>query len=178
MLSEFEPLNFPPEPAITLREAEEADLPSIVEIYNASIPSRASNADLRLVTVESRREWFHAHSPDRRPLWVATQEEAVVAWVGLMDFLPRYAYHITAEASVYVSTSHQQKGLGRWMLKRLLEECPALGVENVISLVFAHNERSLKLHKGLGFEQWGVLPGVTKLDEARRDVVVLGRKTG
>lgn len=177
MLSDSEPLSFPTEPAIVLRNAVEADLPEIVEIYNASIPSRASNADLRLVTVESRRDWFHAHSPDRRPLWVATHDEVVIAWVGLMDFLPRYAYHITAEASVYVAATQQQKGLGKWMLQRLLDECPLLGVENVISLVFAHNERSLRLHLSLGFEQWGRLPGVTKLDEARRDVVVLGRKT-
>ena len=42
--------------AITIREAIEADLPAIVEIYNAAIASRVSTAQLRPVTVETQRE--------------------------------------------------------------------------------------------------------------------------
>ncbi|TWT78204.1 putative phosphinothricin acetyltransferase YwnH [Posidoniimonas polymericola] len=174
----MEAADFPPDPSISLREAAESDLPAIVEIYNAAIPSRTSNADLRLVTVESRRDWYHAHSAERRPLWVAERDGKVVAWVGLSDFLPRYAYHITAEASVYVDPSLQGQGVGPWMMQRLIDECPSLGVENIISLVFAHNKPSLKVHERLGFQRWGLLPGVTKLDDARGDVVVLGRKIG
>lgn len=168
---------FPDDPSVTLREAIVEDLPAIVAIYNAAIPSRTSNADLRLVTVESRVDWFHLHSPDKRPLWVAEHAGEVVGWVGLTDFLPRYAYHITAEASIYVRPDRQGRGIGAWLLRLMLEECPRLGVENVISLVFAHNASSLKVHERLGFERWGLLPGVTNLDDARRDVVVLGRKT-
>ena len=40
---------------MTLRDATEADLPAIVEIYNATIPGRMVTADLEPVTVESRR---------------------------------------------------------------------------------------------------------------------------
>lgn len=167
---------FPADPAVTVREAVEADLPAIVAIYNAMIPSRTANADLRLVTVESRLEWFHAHSSGLRPLWVAEKAGQVIAWVGLSDFLPRAAYHITAEVSIYVAADCQASGLGAWLLGLLLDDCPRLGVENVIALVFAHNEPSLKVHGRLGFERWGLLPGVTKLDDARRDVVVLGKK--
>lgn len=167
---------FEPDPAISVRDAVEADLPAIVAIYNQAIPGRAANADLRLVTVESRREWFHAHAPDRRPLWVACRGDEVVGWIGLLDFLPRYAYHVTAEVSVYVSPDHQGRGLGAWLLQRMLAACPRMGVENLISLVFAHNTPSLKAHQRAGFQRWGLLPGVANLDDVRRDVVVLGWK--
>lgn len=169
---------FPADPRVTVRDAALSDLPAIVAIYNAAIPSRTSNADLRLVTVESRQDWFHLHDADRRPLWVAETDGQVIAWVGLTDFLPRYAYHITAEASIYVDPDYHGRGIGAWLLERMLQACPALGVENVISLVFAHNEKSLRLHQRLGFERWGLLPGVTNLDGARRDVCLLGKKTG
>ena len=38
----------------TLRDATEADLPAIVEIYNATIAGRMVTADTSPVTVESR----------------------------------------------------------------------------------------------------------------------------
>jgi L-amino acid N-acyltransferase YncA len=50
----------------THREATRADLPSIVEIYNATIPSRMVTADLEPVSVESRVHWFEQHRPGFR----------------------------------------------------------------------------------------------------------------
>ena len=49
----------------SLRLAEPADLPAIVEIYNATIASRQVTADLEPVPVESRFEWFRAHQIGR-----------------------------------------------------------------------------------------------------------------
>ncbi len=64
-----------------MRLATEADLPTIVSIYNSTIPSRQSTADTVEVTVESRMEWFRQHIPDKRPLLVYEQDGKVVAWV-------------------------------------------------------------------------------------------------
>ncbi len=159
-----------------LRDAVRSDLPAIVEIYNASIASRSANAELRPVTIAQREPWFEAHTPDKHPLWVAIVDDQVVGWIGLSPFLPRAAYHITAELSVYVAPGKQGHGLGTWMLEKLLAECPRLGIENVVSLVFAHNYASLRMNEKAGFERWGYLPQVTELDTVRRDVVILGRK--
>ncbi len=54
---------------MTIRDATEADLPAIVEIYNAAIPSRRATADTEPVSIESRSGWFREHHPDHRPLW-------------------------------------------------------------------------------------------------------------
>jgi hypothetical protein len=56
---------------LQIRDAIEADLPAIVEIHNAAITTRVSTAQLEPVTIESRREWFRAHSPAQYPIWVA-----------------------------------------------------------------------------------------------------------
>ena len=53
-----------------LRPAADADLPAIVEIYNATIPSRMVTADLEPVTVEARLPWLAAHQSPARPIWV------------------------------------------------------------------------------------------------------------
>ena len=54
-----------------IRDALEADLPAIVEIYNEAIRGRISTAQLDEVSVEQRRPWFHAHLAKSYPLWVA-----------------------------------------------------------------------------------------------------------
>lgn len=43
---------------MTIRHATETDLPAIVAIYNAAIPSCMATADLEPVSVESRLPWF------------------------------------------------------------------------------------------------------------------------
>ena len=50
-----------------------ADLPRIVEIYNAAIPGRMATADTEPVTVAMREAWFREFDPARRPLWVHTE---------------------------------------------------------------------------------------------------------
>ena len=44
-----------------IRPANIADLPEIVAIYNATIPSRQVTSDLQPVTVDSRYEIGRAH---------------------------------------------------------------------------------------------------------------------
>jgi phosphinothricin acetyltransferase len=53
--------------SVNIRIARRDDLPRVVEIYNATIPSREVTADTQPVSVESRVPWFEAHQPDSRP---------------------------------------------------------------------------------------------------------------
>ena len=85
-----------------IRDATTADLPAIVEIYNAAITSRIATAQLEPVTVESRKNWLNDHSPDRHPFWVLETHGRVIGWLTFKSFLPRCAYSGTAELSVYV----------------------------------------------------------------------------
>ncbi|WP_312035986.1 GNAT family N-acetyltransferase [Billgrantia desiderata] len=96
-----------------LRYATEQDLPRIVDIYNAAIPSRRSTADTEQVTPEARLEWFRKHQPERRPLLVYEREEGVVAWMSFEDFYGRPAYRHTAELSIYIDPRYQGKLLGK-----------------------------------------------------------------
>ncbi len=68
------------------RLATEADLPRIVEIYNATIPSRMVTADTAPVSVEARVPWFREHRADFRPLWVMEEDDEVLAWLGFSAF--------------------------------------------------------------------------------------------
>ena len=72
---------------MTIRDATEADFPAIVAIYNASVPGRTATADTEPVSIESRRDWFRDHDPEKRPLWVAVDNEIIVGWLSFSIIL-------------------------------------------------------------------------------------------
>ncbi len=71
---------------ITIRDANPADLPAIVEIYNASIPSGRSTADTSPISVDDRIEWFKQFDPNKRPIWVAEEDGKIVGCIYLSWF--------------------------------------------------------------------------------------------
>jgi phosphinothricin acetyltransferase len=152
-------------------------LPAIVAIYNASIPSRSSTADTEPVSVESRREWFAEHTPQKRPLWVVEIEGEVAAWAGLSSFYGgRPAYGATAEVSMYIAPPHQNRGLGKGLLDYVIKECPRLGVTTLLAMYFEHNEPSRRLCARLGFEPCGHLERIANLDGSARGLIIAARR--
>jgi L-amino acid N-acyltransferase YncA/predicted O-methyltransferase YrrM len=158
-----------------VRDAVEADLPAIVEIYNATVPTRIVTAELEPTTVEARLPWFREHSSERYPFWVAESEGRVIGWLDFKSFLPRCAYRGTAEISVYVDEKFRRRGVGQRLLEQAIARARSLGITALVGLIFGHNEPSLKLFQRLGFERWGFFPGVAQLDGVERDLVVMGK---
>ena len=158
-----------------IRDAVEADLPAIIKIYNAAIATRISTAQLEPVTVESRRHWLKEHSPDRHPFWVLEFGGKIAGWLTLKPFLPRGAYRGTDEVSVYVDGKYRRRGFARTLLEEAIARAPSLRIHAIVGLIFAHNEPSLKLFAQLGFEKWGLLPRIARLDDDERDLTIMGR---
>lgn len=162
---------------MNIRNATLQDLPTIVAIYNSTIPGRMVTADLEPVSTENRLVWFDEHDPARRPLWVVENEQhKVIAWMSFSDFSGRAAYNITAEISIYLDPATRGKGLGGQLLQYAIDQSPALGVQKLLGKIFAHNEPSIRLFQKYGFEEWGNLPDVCLLDGILRSVLILGRR--
>lgn len=132
-------------------------------------------AELEPTTVEARLPWFREHSPDQHPFWVTESDGRVIGWLDFKKFLPRCAYRGTAEISVYVAGKFRRQGLAQRLLEEAIACAPSLGITAIVGLIFAHNEPSLKLFERLGFERWGLLPRIARLDGNERDLVIMGR---
>ncbi len=162
---------------LILRNATEADLPAIVAIYNATIPSRLVTADLEPVTVEARKPWLAAHQNPTRPIWVLCDAGGrVEAWLSFDTFYPRAAYDGTAMIAIYVAPEARRRGLGRHLLELAVTRAPGLGLHTLLGYIFGHNEPSLRLFESHGFARWAHLPQVAVLDGVARDLVIVGRR--
>lgn len=69
----------------------------------------------------------------------------------------RAAYQWDAELSVYLDKCAMSHGLGTRMYKILMEILTLQGVKTVYGIVTVPNEKSEKLHEGLGFRRLGTL---------------------
>src|SRR5438477_9166711 len=109
-----------------IRDAGDADLPAIIDIYNAAIATRMATAQLDPVSLEERRDWLKQHSPDRHPFWVLEINRRIAGWLTLKPFLPRCAYRGTAEVSVYVDEKFRRRGVARTLLAEAISLAPSL----------------------------------------------------
>jgi phosphinothricin acetyltransferase len=165
----------------THRDANETDLPRIVEIYNFAVATRKCSCDLDPTTVEARRQGFLEHSPSHRPFWVAEDNEnptfGVIGYLGFFHFMnERPGYFITADIALYLHPQYQGKGVGSYLLGQAIRHSPTLGIETLTATIFASNDASVALFRKMGFEQWGFMPRVARLEGVEKDLVLVGRR--
>ncbi len=144
-----------------IRKAKEADLIFINEIYNQSVDSQISTADMYPSDMDGRREWFESHDKDKYPVYVAEKGDVLIGWVSLSAYRPgREALRFTAEVSYYVHQDYQKKGIGSGMLEFILGKAPDYNIKNVFAILLDTNIGSIKLLEKFKFQKWGHLPDI------------------
>jgi L-amino acid N-acyltransferase YncA len=148
-----------------IRLAALSDLPRLVEIHNQAIASHTATADIIPFTVEARRGWFTAHTPEAYPIYACEDSEGlVVGYLSISSYRDRPALARTAEVSYYVDYSHLGKGIGSALMEYALQDAPQKGKKVLIAIVLEKNISSLRLLEKYGFGCWGYLPDVAELD--------------
>jgi phosphinothricin acetyltransferase len=85
-------------------------------------------------------------------VFVAVNEDGRVAgWSALNRYHDRKGYQFTTENSVYVAADHRGKGVGRLLMKPLVEAARERGLHAILAGIDAENEASVRLHASFGF---------------------------
>ncbi len=162
---------------LKIRKATSEDFPAITEIYNDAVLQTVATFDTEPKTVEERKTWFKNHD-SKHPLLVVEQEGLIVGWASLSKWSDRRGYADTAEVSLYVEKMHRRSGLGKKLLKSIVQAGQEAGLHTVIAQIVEGNEPSITLFKHEGFAEVGVLREVGRKFGKVLDVHVMQKIYG
>lgn len=162
----------PPARAVKIRPARPSDAAAIAAIYNEAVANSTATFDTQPRSLAAQRRWLREHE-GRYPVLVAERDGRVLGWASLSEYSGRCAYRETAENSVYVAAGARGRGVGRALMKALLEESRRRKFHSVLARVAAGNPASMRLHESFGFALVGVMKEVGLKFGRRIDVALL-----
>ena len=158
-----------------IRIAEINDLAAIVHIYNSTIPSRMVTADTQSVSVAEKTDWFN-NFQEPRPIWVAIENEQVIAWLSFKSFYGRPAYAGTIEIAIYIDEQFRAKGIGKTILHFAIAAAKERNIHTLLAYIFEHNLPSIQFFQKNGFVNYGVLPEIAIMDQKHYSLGIYGLK--
>ena len=157
---------------INIRSATFDDIKDITKIYNDAIQNTVATFDTEVKTFEQQKEWFKSHGL-KNPIIVAEKDDEVIGFASLSIYSDRYAYSDTAEISLYVRDEYQDKGVGKKLIKAIIDEGKNASLHTIIARITEGNEKSVHLHKLVGFEHVGIYKEVGFKFGKRLDVYLM-----
>ncbi|RYC12034.1 GNAT family N-acetyltransferase [Ciceribacter ferrooxidans] len=141
---------------ILIRDATEADLAAIRDIYNDAVEHTTAIWNEQLIDVENRRAWMELRRARGFPVLVAELDGKVAGYASYGDWRAFDGYRHTVEHSVYVHKDARGAGIGRTLMEALIGRAREGRVHVMIAAIEAGNSASVRLHETLGFRLVGV----------------------
>lgn len=134
---------------------------AILDIFNEAIEHSTALYDYKAREPQSMVGWFEAKQRGGFPV-IGVEDAAgtLLAFGSYGSFRAWPAYKYSVEHSVYVHKDHRGRGLGRLVMRRLIEAAREQGLHAMIGGIDASNAGSIALHDSLGFRHVGTLPQV------------------
>jgi len=136
----------------------QAHAQSILDIFNEAIVTSTALYDYRPRAPESMVGWFQTKEANGFPVIGAVDGQGALlgfASYGMFRAWPAYKYSV--EHSVYVHKDHRGQGLGRVLMRALIEAAREREVHVMVGGIDVANTGSIALHESLGFAHAGTI---------------------
>jgi phosphinothricin acetyltransferase len=157
---------------IEIKKFEKHHWHAVSEIYTYGLRTRNATFETEIPDFETWNKKFHGHLR-----WVATVNDEVVGWAGLLPVSTRKVYEGVAEISIYVHPVHNGLGIGKRLMTHLVQESENAGIWTLYAAIFPENIASCKLHSSAGFRLVGYREKIAKLDGKWRDTNIYERRS-
>ncbi|MFC5586786.1 GNAT family N-acetyltransferase [Nitratireductor kimnyeongensis] len=145
----------------TIRPADPEDIPAITRIYAHAVTEGAASYELEPPSEAGMLERMEALVCNGYPYIVAEEQNNILGYAYAGPFRARRAYRFMVEDSVYLAPDAQGRGIGRLLLRALVEACERCGFRQLVAVIGDGSEQSasVKLHRAAGFRDAGILRG-------------------
>lgn len=168
-----------PASPVTVRDATEADVAAIHEIYAHHVRVGTASFEEVPPTTDEIAARRAAAVRAGLPYLAAELDGAVVGYAYATRYRPRPAYRYTLEDSVYVAPGLHRRGIGGALLGALIARCEAGPWRQMVAVIGdSGNADSIGLHARFGFRQVGTLHDVGFKLGRWLDTVVMQRALG
>jgi phosphinothricin acetyltransferase len=169
----MEPMQSP----VTIRPMCPDDWESVHAIYAAGIATGEA-------TFESEPPTWEAFDGGRLAEHRLIAEDAgrVLGWAAVSRVSSREVYRGVVEHSIYVAPQTHGRGVGRLLLRALIDSTEAAGIWTIQSSIFPENLASLALHRKLGFRVVGTRERIARISHGPKaghwqDTLLLERRS-
>ncbi len=102
--------------------------------------------------------------------WVMTLDRAIIGY-GIMMLAPGEAHIL----NVCIDPDYQRKGLGRYLLRHLIEKSDKTDIDMVMLEVRRSNVQAKQLYLSEGFHELGVRKAYYPDEDGREDAIILAK---
>jgi phosphinothricin acetyltransferase len=165
--------------AVSIRPAAEADIPAVTRIYAHAVKTGTASFELEPPTETEMTRRMKALLDGGHPYIAATIGGVLAGYAYAGPYRPRPAYRFAVEDSIYVDQTSQRRGVGRVLLKHLIEESEKRGFRQMVAIIGdSANAPSIELHRAMGFRMVGNFENVGYKFERWLDSVLMQRALG
>lgn len=157
-----------------IRQAGPDDAGAIAEIYTESIQARDSTMDTEPWSRDAARDLLRRLT-GRETVVVLETDGQVVGWGIIKKYSNRPGYRVACETSLYVRRDRSGRGHGTAIQHELHRHARRLGYHHIVAKIWADNERSIGMHRKLGFTMVGIQQEIGLVDGMRRDIALMQR---
>jgi L-amino acid N-acyltransferase YncA len=163
----------------SIRPASQADIPAITRIYAHAVEHGTASFELEPPNEAEMARRMQELTDNGFPYLAADVDGTLAGYAYAGPYRARPAYRFTIENSVYVAPEAQGRGVGRALLKALIEAAERSGYRQMIAVIGDSGQTaSIALHAALGFAYVGTLPHVGFKFGRWLDTVLMQRPLG
>lgn len=134
-----------------LRPVRPEDAIAITGIYNHYVRHTTVTFEEEPLDVDEMRRRVDSLQAAYPFIVAVSADGTVIGYCYAHPWKKYSAYRGTLETTIYLRDGHTSHGLGRRLMRALVDECRRGGFHTLIACITAENEGSIRFHESLGF---------------------------
>ena len=160
---------------LVMRPYRPQDIPAVTRIYGHYVRETVITFETAEPDEAEMANRFATIAGKGHPLLIGEIDGDVIGYAYASTYRPREAYRFTCEDSIYLAPSAVGHGIGSQMLGRLIEESSKAGLRQMLAVITAERENSIRLHTKHGFRMIGTYEALGYKFDRWLDIVHMQR---